>query len=505
MQQLNIHWKGYPHHHLPRIRVASSHQSSAHDHFRSQPASGNAIRLPFSLEPEKCREKQRATVRPQKRSSRHSSGDATIQRRASRSVEQGVDTFQWNTPHTVPIEGHEGGDEYLSPANINRSSHGSGCFTNVILSTVVPPKEICGEENCYSRTHTTRAPVYQSNQKSAFPRATPNESRRSPLLRRTGVEYAHAGPADCVRKNRAYDRSPTSKRRRTHGPRLPIKATRRRIKSTLSNRKSSRQLPPTSISSERGNKATADFDPTNLWLHKLISTSFPPSSMEPTTLPGVITGVYSRTPSEQKALGKFTRDLERHIVASQAIHNASLSTTTSSASCLSVHTIVEFIPYLAEFQAAGLAVTSAEQRNISSKNSKSLSPPLPQRRDTPNDQSILVNVGESGKSAGNTNPTKTRYYDYTDTSSSDMTIIEFTAIEDLPIPMTAGAFPPQRTPPKKPLPWLRKGISQDPFQNSERSFTHVDDAVSAARTSVTTIIKSNPEFQGSKGKQKESG
>jgi hypothetical protein len=491
MQQLNIHWKGYPHRHLPRIRVASPHQSGAHSHFRSQPASRDAVRLPFSLELEKCREQQRPGVRPRKRSSRRSS---TIQRRATQNTEWDVSAFRWNTPRTVLVEGYEEDDGYPSPVNRNsQSSRGLGYFTDILLSTVSLPKENCGEENRYSLTHTTRTPVYQSNQKSASPGATPNESRQSSLLRRTGREYARTGPADRMRKNKAYDRLPTSKRSHTYDPRLPIKATRRRTKSTLSIRKSLRRSPLTSISSKRGNKATADFDPTNLPLYKFISTSVSPrsSSMEPSTLPGVITGLYSRTPSEQKALDKFSRDLERHIIASQAIHNASLSTTTSSASCLSVHTIVEFIPYLAEFQTAGLAVTSAEQRNLSSKNSKSLPPPLVQPSDTPNDRSILANARGNEKS------------DYTDTSSSNMTIIEFAAIEDLPISMAVETFPPQRTPPKKPLPWLRKGDSPDPLQNSKRTFTHAGDA-DVARTSATTIIESNPEFQGSKGDQRES-
>ncbi|KAK6614261.1 hypothetical protein H4I96_00582 [Botrytis cinerea] len=75
----------------------------------------------------------------------------------------------------------------------------------------------------------------------------------------------------------------------------------------------------------------------------------------------------SRSPSQRRALKRFTRDLELYLqFAKQVPKQTPISSAPSTSfSTQTIQTIQEFKPYHAEFQAAGLAVTSAEQRNQS--------------------------------------------------------------------------------------------------------------------------------------------
>ncbi|OTB14224.1 hypothetical protein K445DRAFT_141155 [Daldinia sp. EC12] len=69
----------------------------------------------------------------------------------------------------------------------------------------------------------------------------------------------------------------------------------------------------------------------------------------------------SRTSSQRKALNRFTRQLEKYADATGAVGKVPVMTPTESDSKLSYHTVQPLLPYQKEFQAAGLAVTSAEQ------------------------------------------------------------------------------------------------------------------------------------------------
>ncbi|TGO56413.1 hypothetical protein BCON_0078g00300 [Botryotinia convoluta] len=75
----------------------------------------------------------------------------------------------------------------------------------------------------------------------------------------------------------------------------------------------------------------------------------------------------SRSPSQRRALKRFTRDLELYLqIAKQVPKQTPISSAPSNSfSTQTIQTIQEFKPYHAEFQAAGLAVTSLEQRNQS--------------------------------------------------------------------------------------------------------------------------------------------
>ncbi|TGO41649.1 hypothetical protein BHYA_0018g00200 [Botrytis hyacinthi] len=79
----------------------------------------------------------------------------------------------------------------------------------------------------------------------------------------------------------------------------------------------------------------------------------------------IASGPSSRSPSQRRALKRFTRDLELYLqIAKQVPKQTPISSAPSNSfSTQTIQTIQEFKPYHAEFQAAGLAVTSSEQRN----------------------------------------------------------------------------------------------------------------------------------------------
>jgi hypothetical protein len=479
MQQLNIHWKGYPHHNLPRIRVASSHPDDIHSRFLSKIASHDVIGLPFELELEKSREQQRKEAKRRIRCPRRLSGDATISRQISRGLEQDKGTFRGNSWRGNFVERHETGDENSFPVNRNsRTPCGNECLARYPSSLIVPPKEVHGKENCSLLTYVTQAPVHQTRPTTA-PRITAAKGSHQVSL--LGIDHVHVVP-----DGRTHNRLPTSNENCAYNPRLPGRTTLRRTKSTFPSREPSRQSPHTNIASRKGIKAI-ELDWRSSPLGKLTNQGTSPRSpsMEPAIPLDTVAQVYSRTPSEQRALDKFTRELELHIVASPA-RKASLTTTTSSASCSSVHTIIEFIPYLAEFQAAGLAVTSNEQRNNSSRHFKTPLASPSQPNDIP---------GSSHKnkvSEGNDSPTKSRCNVCAYSSSSDMTIIEFTAIEDLPNSSTIEEPPPQRTTSKKALPWLRKGDSPSQIQKEKIS----SQSSNGVARSLVATIESSREIKG---------
>ncbi|KAJ9157843.1 hypothetical protein NKR23_g657 [Pleurostoma richardsiae] len=73
----------------------------------------------------------------------------------------------------------------------------------------------------------------------------------------------------------------------------------------------------------------------------------------------------SRTPSERKALHRFTTDLGRYAVAVGAEARLPAYTPTPAASQTSLNTLTDMLPYHDQFRAAGLAVTSQEQKSSS--------------------------------------------------------------------------------------------------------------------------------------------
>ncbi|KAI0155042.1 hypothetical protein GGR57DRAFT_512004 [Xylariaceae sp. FL1272] len=76
-------------------------------------------------------------------------------------------------------------------------------------------------------------------------------------------------------------------------------------------------------------------------------------------------GNSSRRSSQRRDLRHFTRELEKFAQAADAIGRLPVITPTISESRASYQTVKQLVPYKADFEAAGLAVTSEEQRQSS--------------------------------------------------------------------------------------------------------------------------------------------
>ncbi|EGU89239.1 hypothetical protein FOXB_00192 [Fusarium oxysporum f. sp. conglutinans Fo5176] len=74
----------------------------------------------------------------------------------------------------------------------------------------------------------------------------------------------------------------------------------------------------------------------------------------------------SRTSSQREALNRFTQELQRYAEQSGAKGNLPIPTPTPPCSSTSLHTIAALLPFRSEFKAAGLAVTSKDQKKRSS-------------------------------------------------------------------------------------------------------------------------------------------
>jgi len=84
----------------------------------------------------------------------------------------------------------------------------------------------------------------------------------------------------------------------------------------------------------------------------------------------------SRTPSQRKALRRFTREIELYLQAARALPRHSL-VPSITATTISANTVLELRPYQSQFQSAGLAVTSKEQRGELPALDSPMPPPTP--------------------------------------------------------------------------------------------------------------------------------
>jgi hypothetical protein len=73
----------------------------------------------------------------------------------------------------------------------------------------------------------------------------------------------------------------------------------------------------------------------------------------------------SRTPSQREALNRFTQELQRYAEQSGAKGNLPIPTPTPPRSSTSLHTIAALLPFRSEFKAAGLEITSKDQKKRS--------------------------------------------------------------------------------------------------------------------------------------------
>ncbi|KAL7629591.1 hypothetical protein AAE478_001113 [Parahypoxylon ruwenzoriense] len=165
-------------------------------------------------------------------------------------------------------------------------------------------------------------------------------------------------------------------------------------------------------------------------------------SMQPSEIP-------SRTPSQLKALNRFTRQLEKYADAAGAAGKAPVMTPTESESKMSYHTVQPLLPYRKEFLAAGLAVTSAEQSQRSPTKPEDLSTSIQQ---TPGNMKIPARMNREFCA-----PSDIIAEQPTSTSGS---FVEFTPagypIEPLPPPKSKSKRKPTSKEKRGIFPWLRR-------------------------------------------------
>jgi hypothetical protein len=196
----------------------------------------------------------------------------------------------------------------------------------------------------------------------------------------------------------------------------------------------------------------------------------------------------SRTRSQRKTLRKFTREIELYLQACRSLPKRTLI-ATPSLSTISARTIDELKPYQAQFQSAGLAVTSDQQRRLSKPQVAQLlsHPPKGEKWPEPDlffDDNMIYRKdkqkeklrepsyasGSTGTTVLGWTPPHEKEFSKTSpqpelarqpSSESDHTIIGFTPPHEK-APSAPARRPPHqpKSPSKKSLPWLRKpGVS----------------------------------------------
>ncbi|KAI1408772.1 hypothetical protein F5Y13DRAFT_194024 [Hypoxylon sp. FL1857] len=168
----------------------------------------------------------------------------------------------------------------------------------------------------------------------------------------------------------------------------------------------------------------------------------------------------SRTSSQRKALNRFTRQLEKYADAAGAAGYPLILTPTESESKVSYHTVQPLLPYRKEFQAAGLAVTSAEQSRgspLKPRGSRELINHLP--------RNVMAPMQMTGELDGQGSAESEQL------SSSSGSYVVFTAadhpITSLPALKSKST---QKSPPKGKkgiIPWLRKKTPARKFRGNQ--------------------------------------
>ena len=499
MHHLNIHWKGRPHHRLPRIRVASV---SSHSRSFVHIAAENALKRPLGSHLQRERRKHifRFGRRRRSRSSRSSSSAIQARKRASLRARQYIQAFGWSTPQaelasktskiTLARQPPNPAPARAEVNSILKSSPQNTETTTVIdsndgaASSLIRRIKAHQPENRYSLMQVAEDPDRWTSDRLLSRKGSSIASNHSRPSRRLGGEYAHVASFRPVSRRSAYFSPDDVGRRRTYDPRIdPANRIKdeRRTKSTPAHRT---QFIPT-------RKRRGTLDPTEK-VAKLRSPAFR-KAVKSFTLPSkeatasaasiksviqtILSDAPSRTRSQRRALNHFTKELELYLQAAKSLPKKSLI-PSPSATTISAHTVEELRPYRSQFEAAGLAVTSSEQQNsfaIGKLKKSSIAPSAPPKE----------NMWTSGKSkAGPANPSfssgttvmgwtppheaprKPRSQRTSYTLSSDHTVMAFTppheatTAQPKPAPPEPNRAPPApRVPAKKSLPWLRQAGS----------------------------------------------
>lgn len=207
MPNIKIHWKGCPHHRLPRIRVASTPRNSVRT--RSQLAAEQVLQVPLGKPLDQARKKQRINFRRfgrrRGRSSRSTGISSVVRsrRHASRRARHHIQAFGWGTSQaelasrktfeTASIRPHSSRSVVITSElrNQQRQDNAIPSTDGAASSSVRRVKAYSRDpEKLYSLVHVADVPAYlktrnTKNQGRAYA-ASDRSSVHSP--RRSGAE-----------------------------------------------------------------------------------------------------------------------------------------------------------------------------------------------------------------------------------------------------------------------------------------------------------------------------
>ncbi|TAQ88424.1 hypothetical protein B7494_g3284 [Chlorociboria aeruginascens] len=407
----------------------------------------NVLRVPLGSTLDQARKKQRLKLRRRRIRSSGTYSVLQARRRVSQRARQNIEVFGWATPlaelsrkgsylttDLKPRITKDTSKPRLRYSSTQRSfvasTDGAGNavakkFAS-IKSRSIPKKTV------YSLMQVSEAPAYWGSMK-------PVDVNKSMSTRSADAEYAHVGSLGTVSKgatNSGNQRSGTYDPRVT--PEKPVCQPSTSKTPTNSRRSNGSQ--------KQGSQAWGNprfweaIDP------NILPLGDPGSSSIDSTVRTSLSEAPSRTRSQRRALRRFTKELELYIQALGSMPKQSVVASPPSSIDDSTHTIQELKPYKEEFQSAGLAITSADQRREFRKPPADLPPPPPT---PPKDEKWKKSQSSDlrKKPAKNVEP-----HSLGNSTSSDGTIIVFTP----PHEKTQTKPVSSKTPTKKSLPWLQK-------------------------------------------------
>ena len=477
----NIHWKGCPHH-LPRIRTASSRSASIRGWNAAHTAAEDVFRLPISSAFQLLRKKQKAKRRQLSRSSHSSAAAVRARKRASVRARRDIQVFGWDSPRgaltnsslrtrSAPssIKANARAKPQSQPQNfVNGSTVGDS--TDGALNSLLGPSKATKPENQYSLMQFAEVPVYWTCKEVANKKRT--ATGKSSLSRRAGAEYAHVGPLDPVSK-RNTDRVSLG-RSRAYDSRLKYRTVDNQANSKFSQYTKKENHP-------WGSVAFLEASPTSPSPRRSGSSPSIQSLVQ-----SIISEAPSRTPSQKKALQRFTKELELYLLAARVAPKQTPVPSPPS-TVFSANTIQELKPYQAEFQAAGLAVTSTEQRRESN---APIPPPIPPKDEMWLRKSTSSKMNKPRASTENKQqPERRRDEEQTRTDNTDTSVYigwtdgygdDSIVRSKAPAPRLPERKEPEppspRTSSKRSLPWLRKQETfAEPFPSFHNSSTKAVD------------------------------
>jgi hypothetical protein len=158
MPNIKIHWKGCPHHRLPRVRVASTPRNSVR--IRSQLAAEQVLRVPLGSSLEQARKKQRFNFRLRRR-------------HASQRARQHIQVFGWGASQAELASRRTFETASIRPQSSRSVGTTPGLRNQQPQDSVIPSTDGAGSssvrqvkaytrgpENLYSLMHVAEVPVY---------------------------------------------------------------------------------------------------------------------------------------------------------------------------------------------------------------------------------------------------------------------------------------------------------------------------------------------------------